>query len=219
MLQQRMVMAVLSVFFTLTALHASTTEQLAYDGEVAFYHQNYIEARKSLIPASQQGDLQSLYYLGILELRGYGTPVNYKEAVRFFREGAQKGHLPSKVALGVMMVNGIGTPQDFVSAANLFIEAAEKGNSDAQLILGWAFKNGVGIQENKMLAYALWNCVAAQGNDWARINRDLLIYELPESELYQAQELSSNLPKLWKTVSREQTKMKKYLRKVRKLTR
>lgn len=216
MLQQRMVMAVLSVFFTLTTLHASTTEQLAHDGEVAFYHQNYIEARKSLIPASEQGDLQSLYYLGILELRGYGTPVNYKEAVRYFKEGAQKGHPASKVALGVMMVNGVGTLQDYVAAFNLFSEAAKEGNSDAQLILGWAFKNGVGIQVNKMLAYALWNYVAAQGNEWARVHRDALLYELPESDLYRAQELSSNLPKLWNSVSREQSKMKKYLRKLHK---
>lgn len=216
MLRQRTTMAVLSILFTLTALHASSTEQLAYDGEVAFYHQNYIEARKYLIPASQQGDLQSLYYLGILAIRGYGTPVDYKEAVRFFREGTKKGHSASKVALGIMMVNGTGTPQDFVGASKLFTEAAKEGNPDAQLILGWVFKNGVGVQENNVLAYALWNYAAAQGNEWARINRDALMYSLPESELYRGQELSSNLPKLWKAIALEHTKMKKYLRKLRK---
>lgn len=203
------------LFISFSTLFASSTEELAHDGEVAFYHQNYIEARKALLPASQQGDLQSLYYLGILALRGYGVPVDYKEAVRIFNEGAKKGHPASQVALGVLMVEGIGTPQNYIKASMLFTKAAKQGNLDAQLILGWIFKNGIGVQTNKTIAYALWNCVAAEGNDWARINRDSLLYELNEAELYRGQEFSSHLPKLWKAISAEHTKMAKLLRKKR----
>ncbi|WP_295052487.1 tetratricopeptide repeat protein [Sulfuricurvum sp.] len=207
----KMVLPFLLIGFS--TLLASTTEELAHEGEVAFYHQNYIEARKSLIPASQQGDLQSLYYLGILALRGYGTPVDYKEAIRIFREGSQKGHPESQVALAILMIEGIGTPQDYLKASVLLTKAAKQGNSDAQLLLGWLFRNGIGVKENKTISYALWNYVAAQGNDWARINRDAVLYELSEPELYRGQELSSNLPKLWNLISAEHTKMNKYLRK------
>lgn len=203
----------LFLFISFSTLFASSTEELAHDGEVAFYHQNYIEARKALIPASAQGDLQSLYYLGILALRGYGVPADYKEAVRIFREGSLKNHPASQVALGVLMVEGIGTPQDYIKASVLFTNAAKQGNIDAQIILGWLFKNGIGVRENKMIAYALWNYVAAQGNDWARINRDAMLYELSEPELYRGQELSSNLPKLWNVISLEHKKMTKFLRK------
>ena len=189
------------LFISFSTLFASSTEQLAHEGEVAFYHQNYIEARKALVPAAQQGNLQSLYFLGIMSLKGYGTPIDYKEAVRIFKMGAQKNHTDSQVALGVLMIEGIGVPQDHRTASRLFKQAAKNGNADAQLILGWLYKNGVGVQVNNTIAYALWNYVAAQGSEWARVSRDQMYYELSEAELYRGQELSSNLPKLWKTVA------------------
>lgn len=189
------------LFISFSTLFASSTEQLAHDGEVAFYHQNYIEARKALVPAAQQGNLQAIYLLGVMSLHGYGTPMNYKEAVRIFKLGAQRNHPNSQVALGVLMIEGIGIPQDHKTASRLLKQAAKNGNADAQLILGWLYKNGVGVKVNNTIAYALWNYVAAQGSDWARISRDEMYYELTEAELYRGQELSSNLPKLWKSVA------------------
>lgn len=189
------------LFISFSTLFASSTEQLAHDGEVAFYHQNYIEARKALVPAAQQGNLQAIYLLGVMSLHGYGTPMNYKEAVRIFKLGAQRNHPNSQVALGVLMIEGIGIPQDHKTASHLLKQAAKNGNTDAQMILGWLYKNGVGVKVNNTIAYALWNYVAAQGSDWARISRDEMYYELTEAELYRGQELSSNLPKLWKSVA------------------
>lgn len=189
------------LFISFSTLFASSSEQLAHDGEVAFYHQNYIEARKALVPAAQQGNLQAIYLLGVMSLHGYGTPMNYKEAVRIFKLGAQRNHPNSQVALGVLMIEGIGIPQDHKTASRLLKQAAKNGNTDAQMILGWLYKNGVGVKVNNTIAYALWNYVAAQGSDWARISRDEMYYELTEAELYRGQELSSNLPKLWKSVA------------------
>jgi|GEM_PF-1198059 len=212
----KMGLAFLSLLVSLSSLHASSIEQLAKEGEAAFYHENYIEARKALIPASQQGNLQSLYYLGIMNLRGFGTPANFKEALRMFKIGAQKNHPDSQVALGVLMIEGIGTPQNYKEASRLFKIAAKSGNSDAQLILGWLYKNGVGVKTNNTLAYALWNYVAAQGSDWARVSRDAMHYELSEAELYRGQELSSNLPKLWKALAASDSRNEsKYLLKRR----
>lgn len=213
---QRTVIAVFSLLLALTPLQASSVDELAHEGEVAFYHQNYIEAQKALGAASEQGSVQSSYFLGVMSLRGLGVPANYKEAVRIFRSGAQKKHPESQVALAVMMIEGIGTPQDYVQAANLLSGAAKSGNADAQLLLGWVFKNGIGVRENKMIAYALWNYVAAQGNEWARFNRDTMFYQLSEDELYRAQNLSCNLPKLWNAIAQEHAKMRKYLRSIRK---
>jgi TPR repeat protein len=99
------------------------------------------------------------------------------------------------------MIEGIGLPQNHIQASRLFKQAAKNGNTDAQLILGWLYKNGVGVQINNTIAYALWNYVAAQGSEWARVSRDQMYYELTEAELYRGQELSSNLPKLWKTLA------------------
>lgn len=215
MLNRKMVLAFLSILITLSPLYALSVEQLAKEGEIAFYHENYIEARKYLIPASEQGNLQSLYYLGVMSLHGFGTPANYKEAIRIFKSGAQKNHSDSQVALGVLMIDGIGIPQNHKEASRIFKKAAKNGNRDAQLILGWLYKNGVGVKSNNTLAYALWNYVAAQGNEWARVNRDAMYYELTEPELYHGQDLSSNLPKLWKIVALENSDSNRYTRKKR----
>ena len=182
-------------------LHASSTEQDFQEGEIAFYHENYIEAHKYLTKASSQGDSRSNYYLGVMNLHGKGTPVNYKEAVRFFTLGASKNHPQSQIALGVLMVEGIGLPKNYRKASILFTKAAQKGRPDAQLILGWIYKHGLGVKESNAVAYALWNYVAAQGDEWARINRDAIVLEMSESELYRAQELSSNLSRLWKLLA------------------
>lgn len=203
----------LFLFISFSTLFASTTEELAHDGEVAFYHQNYIEARKFLLPASEQGDLQSQYYLAIMSLHGYGTSIDYKEAVRLFKIGAQKNHTNSQVALGVLMIEGIGLPQDYKAASLQFKKAAKNGNEDAQLILGWLYRNGVGVRVNNTIAYALWNYVAAQGSEWARISRDQMHYELSEEELYRGQELSANPPKLWKSVASDTPETNKCLSK------
>ncbi len=190
-------------FFVISfsTLHASSPEQLAKEGEIAFYHENYLEARKALLPSAHQGNPKALYYLAVMNLHGYGTPANHKEAFRLFKLGAQRNHTDSQVALGVMMIEGIGTPQNHKSASLLFKKAAKSGNTDAQLILGWLFKNGVGVRSDNTLAYALWNYVAAQGSEWARVSRDHLYQELSESELYRGQELSSDLPKLWRALA------------------
>jgi len=203
------------LFISVSTLYSSSTEQLARDGEAAFFHENYIEAEKALTPAAHQGNLQSLYYLAIMKLRGHGSPANYKEAIRLFKIGAQKNHSDSQVALGVLMVEGIGIPQNHKAASLLFKKAAKNGNADAQLILGWLYKNGVGVRTNNTLAYALWNYVASQGNEWARVSRDAMYYELTEPELYRGQDLSSNLPKLWKVVALENTDSNRYPRKKR----
>jgi TPR repeat protein len=203
------------LFISVSTLYSSSTDQIASDGEAAFLHENYLEAEKALSIASQQGHLQSLYYLAIMKLRGYGTPADFKEAVRLFKIGAQKNHSDSQVALGVLMVEGIGIPQNHKQASILFKKAAKNGNMDAQLILGWLYKNGVGVRTNNTLAYALWNYVAAQGNEWARVSRDAMYYELTEPELYRGQDLSSNLPKLWKVVALENTDSNRLSRKKR----
>jgi TPR repeat protein len=201
--------AIALFLISFSTLHASDPEQYARDGEVAFYHENYLDAHKALSAAVKAGHLQSHYYLAIMYLRGFGAPINYKEAVRLFTVAAQKNHTDSQVALGVLMVEGIGIPQNHKAASVLFKKAAKSGNKDAQMILGWLYKNGVGVKTNNILAYALWNYVASQGSEWARVSRDLMYYEMSEAELYHGQELSANLPKLWQSLATDTASLPK----------
>lgn len=210
MLNNKLTMTLMSIAFAFNTLHAEPTcAQNAQEGAISFYHENYIEAQKYLEKASKAGDASANYYLGIMYLNGYGVPVNYQEAARLFTLGAQKNHLGAQIALGVLLIEGIGIPQNFKRAAQLLTLSAKQDNHDAQSILGWVYKYGVGVPESNLVAYALWNYAAAKGDDWARYNRNYLLADMTENELYKAQELSMNLAALWNYLEYRQTSVTK----------
>lgn len=207
-------MILISIAFAFNAAHATTNcDENAKEGAISFYHENYVEAQKFLSKASEAGDPSARYYLGIMYLNGQGVPTNYQEAARLFTLAAQKNHSGGQIALGVLLIEGIGVPQNFKRAAILLTLAAKQNNQDAQAILGWIYKYGVGVRENKIIAYALWNYVAAKGDEWARINRNYMLQEMTEEELYKAQDLSVNLTALWNILENKQTAPLKSVKK------
>ncbi len=214
MLNKKLTIMLLSIAFTLSALHAdSNCSANAQEGAISFYHENYLEAQKYLSKASEAGDPSAHYYLGIMYLNGQGVPANYQEAARLFELAAGKNHAGGQIALGVLLIEGIGIPQNFKRAAHLLTLAAKQNNQDAQAILGWIYKYGVGVRENKIIAYALWNYVAAKGDEWARINRNYMLLEMTEEELYKAQDLSLNLNVLWNALERKSANTQKRIKK------
>lgn len=211
-------MTLLSIAFFINTLHADANSTVnTQEGVISFYHENYLEAQKFLSKASEAGDPSAHYYLGIMYLNGQGVPANYQESARLFALGAQKNHPGSQIALGILLIEGIGVPQNFKRAAILLTLASKQNNQDAQAILAWIYKYGVGVRENKIIAYALLNYVAAKGDEWARINRNYMLQEMTEEELYKAQDLSLNLTALWNALEGKQTVATKSLpRKKRK---
>lgn len=129
---------------------------------------------------------------------------NYLEAQKLLSKAAEAGDPSAQYYLGIMYLNGYGVPQNFKRAAMLLTLAAKQNNQDAQAILGWVYKYGVGVPENKIIAYALWNSVAAKGNEWARINRNYMLQEMTEEELYKVQDISLNLTALWNILENKQ---------------
>jgi hypothetical protein len=205
MLIKKLTMTLLSIALAFNTLYADNNCSInAQEGAISFYHENYLEAQKFLSKASQAGDPSAHYYLGIMYLNGQGVPVNYQEAARLFALGAQKNHAGAQIALGVLLIEGVGVPQNFKRAATLLTLSAKQNNQDAA-ILG-DYKYGVGVRENKVIAYALWNYVAAKGDERARINRNYMLLEMSEEELYKAQDLSLNLTALWNVLENRQTK-------------
>lgn len=214
MLNKKLLMALMSIALTANMLHADNNSSInAQEGTISFYHENYLEAQKYLSKASEAGDPSAHYYLGLMYLNGRGVPTNYQEAARLFAIGAQKNHAGAQIALGVLLIEGVGVPQNFKRAAMLLTLAAKQNNQDAQAILGWVYKYGIGVRENKIIAYALWNYVAAKGDEWARINRNYMLQEMTEEELYRAQDLSLNLTALWNALEKKQISSAKRLKK------
>lgn len=196
--------ALLSLLVSASALLAEISpEELGKEGVIAYYHENYLEANKLLSQAAVQGNAEAHYYLGAMYFNGQGVVQSYEESVRHFTVAATQHHPGAQMILGVLYIQGVGVPQNFKRAARLLLLAARQNNVNAQEILGWIHQNGVGVRQNSMIAYAIWNYVAANGSDWARMNRNYVLVQLSDREVYEAQELSLQIQKLWTLVERQ----------------
>lgn len=204
MLKRTFLTVLLTIFFSTYTFSAEMTpEELAKEGTIAYYHENYLEANKLLSQAGAQGNAEAHYYLGAMHFNGQGVVQSYERSVENFSAAAAKHHSGAQMILGVLYIQGVGVPQNFKRAARLLLLAAKQNNVNAQEILGWIHQNGVGVRQSSMIAYAIWNYVAANGSDWARINRNYVLAHLSDREVYEAQELSLHIQKLWALVERQ----------------
>lgn len=191
------------ILFTCSLFAESSVEEITKDGVIAYYHENYPDANKLLSQAAQNGNAEAHYYLGAMCFNGQGLTQNYQEAVNHFTIAAAKNHPGAQLILGVLYIQGVGVPQNFNRAARLLLLSAKQNNANAQEILGWAYHNGVGVRQNNMIAYALWNYVAANGSQWAQMNRNYALNLLNDREVYEAQELSLHIQKLWSLLDKQ----------------
>ena len=78
-------------------------------------------------PRAEQGDATAQFNLGLMNLRGEGSPPGLVEARRLFRLAAEQGHEDAQLFLGFMNLKGEGFSADPVEARRLCRLAAEQG--------------------------------------------------------------------------------------------
>ena len=66
--------------------------------------------------ASEQGDAEAQYSLGLMYAEGQSVPQDYEEAVKWFRKAAEQGDAGAQNNLGLMYEYGYGVLQDFILA-------------------------------------------------------------------------------------------------------
>ena len=115
------------------------------------------------------------------------------EAFKWFLAAARMGHAGAQYKVGAAYAFGEGTERDPGKAQAWYEKAAAQGFAMAQRNLGSMYMNGEGVQQNKPLALAWYNILAAGGNVMDIRRRDMLMQELSESEVAEAQHLAENL--------------------------
>jgi TPR repeat protein len=78
--------------------------------------QNYAQAATWLRKATEQGDVDGQYNLGLIYANGQGVPQDYAQAISWLRKAAYQGHSLAQAGLGSMYANGQGVAQDYVQA-------------------------------------------------------------------------------------------------------
>ena len=134
--------------------------------------------------ADSLSDAQSAYAAG-----------HYTKAAKLYRSLAKKGNAEAQFYLGVMYANGEGMPRDTVKAVEFYRLAAAQGDASAQRLLAVMYNTGLGITKNNILAL-MWvniaaeNAAAGKGPEGSAKLRELVMQQLTESQIAEAQELA-----------------------------
>src|SRR5581483_5607221 len=88
-----------------------------YEEALQYYADGrYAEALKEFRQLADQGDPQSLYFIGFFYHMGYGVPRDDAEAAKWFKRAAEKNHSQAQYYLGKLSEQGKGVEKDLVAA-------------------------------------------------------------------------------------------------------
>ena len=134
-----------------------------YQRTVVGFHQFFAE----------NGQVESMYILGVCYANGEGVPQDHKKAVEFYQRAADKGNVNAMFNLGACYANGEGITQDYKKAVEFYQRAADKGNACAMNNLAICYENGEGIAQDYKKAAEFYQRAADKGQVDAMFNLGL----------------------------------------------
>ena len=132
------------------------------DGERAYVHRHFEEARRIWTPLAEAGDAEAQVSLGLLFDLGQGVPEDPATAYKWYRRAAETGLAKAQFNVAVMEDSGVVGPRDAVAAARWYAKAAAQGHLRAQYNLAQLYASGDGVPRDIAEAKA-WYRVAARG--------------------------------------------------------
>lgn len=133
----------ISTFFLTLAVHveaqtmdekvsdALVTLGIAYKRGQGELPQNYDEAIHSFRSASELGNADARFNLGIMYSEGEGVVQSYSEAAKWFRLAAGQGHDVAQFYMGIYYETGTGLPQNYTLAHMWYNIASANGISES----------------------------------------------------------------------------------------
>jgi TPR repeat protein len=95
--------------------------------------QNYLEAKKWLTEAAEQGDLSAQNDLAYLFFNGLGGERDYKKALELYEKAAMQGDSMAQANVGLMYATGTGINTDKARGYAWYSLAASAGNTFATI--------------------------------------------------------------------------------------
>jgi hypothetical protein len=132
------------------------------DGQRAYDHGLFEEARRIWAPLAKAGDAEAQVSLGLLFDLGQGVPEDPATAYIWYRRAAEAGLAQAQFNVAVMQDSGVVGPRNAVEAARWYAKAAVQGHHRAQYNLGQLYFSGDGVPRDIAEAKA-WYSVAAHG--------------------------------------------------------
>ena len=156
------------LFFVCTLISVTLCAQMIAgkefnDAAKAFGEKNYTEALRFFKIAANKGNVEAMYYVGIIYY-GVETLQNYTEAAKWYEMAAEKGNNKAMYYLGSMFFEGKGVSKDYDMALKWLKMSAENDNVDAAYYVGYLFYSGNGTSQNYSEAFKWYKTAAENGN-------------------------------------------------------
>lgn len=156
--------------YILTALFVfcGYTQAGVQEGVDAFNKSLFADARKKLTLTAEQGDADSMVYMGEMLMRGLGGSREELKARDYVVQAHEKGSIRATYTLGRMYLIGNLVGKDEIKGLELVRQAAEKSYAPAQAVFGAWLSNGVhGLEKNDPVALTWFKAAAEQKNELA----------------------------------------------------
>lgn len=99
------------------ALLLPTLACAGFDEAIAAYSAGrYDEALKEFRPLAEQGDVQSIYFIGLFNHNGFGVKKDDAEAAKWFKRAAMKNNALAQFYMGSLTERGNGVEKDPAAA-------------------------------------------------------------------------------------------------------
>lgn len=180
----RRVCVYLSVFVCVLSLcvNASTAESLSSTAQKFYYGigapKNLHKAFILYLRAAERGDVDAMFIVGGLYMKGQGTTVNQAEAFKWLYKAALNGRSSkeSQRILAQFFITGKNVPQNYSEALRWYEAAAKNGDSEAQSELAFLYFSGKAVDRDYDKAFYWFNIAAKNGYVLAQYNMGILWY-------------------------------------------
>ncbi|OKH87083.1 hypothetical protein LF95_19005 [Thalassospira sp. TSL5-1] len=118
-------------------------------------HTDYDNAAKWFGIAARANHANALYYMGLLNLNGWGVPYDQFKATDFFKRSldADPNNADAAFLLAQQYMHGRGAMQNYVDAAHYYLKAAQLGLPAGEYMIGAMYERGWGVNRNLSEAY------------------------------------------------------------------
>ena len=115
---------------------------------------NHSMAYQLLAPLAAQGDAESLWRLGMMQMNGLGLVENQPLGFENFIQAAEQGHVFAHHMIGVAYMTGEGVEKDINKAIEWFEKAADFDLPGAMYALGMLYEGGKEVPKDTEKAQA-----------------------------------------------------------------
>lgn len=144
-------------------------------GIEAYKKGDFQGAKNFFMIASESGDHQAQFLLGMLLSDGENLPPEPQTAERWMRAASIGGLSNAQAEFAAMLLSGILGKQDKIEGEKWLLAAAQQGNEDAQLRLGSMYLLGHGVAGEDRIEAKKWlKSASLQGNPKAQAYLGLL---------------------------------------------